>query len=206
MSRQCQRSRPHHHLCHKSTLHRKHLTNRISVVVSSVLLDQNRAQCHPRVVVAQEQPQATLVHQLRLAERERLSHEPRQALPERGVEPLDVAGLAAAIVTGDVLTLRHHLLARLPKVRERQHMTQPARDTLPEQAASLVATVADSVGNDLAHAAAQGQPNPPLVLLSCCRAAPRTTRVRRVPARPQARRGRASLRAAATGWLFLTSH
>ncbi len=55
----------------------------------------------------------------------------------------NVAGLAAALAAGDMLALRHHFLVSLPEVRERQRMTQSARDTPPEQAAGLLAPVAD---------------------------------------------------------------
>jgi len=59
-------------------------------------------------------------HHVRFAERERLPHKPSQTLPERVVEPfnvvglVNVVGLAAAFVTGNVLALRHYLLVGFP--------------------------------------------------------------------------------------------
>jgi len=49
--------------------------------------------------VVQEEPQSPLVHDLGLAERERLADEPAQALPERVVEALNVVSLAAALIS-----------------------------------------------------------------------------------------------------------
>ncbi len=43
-------------------------------------------------MLVQEQPQAGLVHHVRLGERERLPDEAPQPLTQRVVEPLDVAG------------------------------------------------------------------------------------------------------------------
>ena len=114
-----------------------------SVMVSGRLLPQGCASRHLRVAVVQEQLKATLVHALRLAERERLADEPAQALAERVVEPLDVVGLAAALAEGNVLALRRCLLGRLPEVGESQRMTQDGRHPLPEQATGLLALVVD---------------------------------------------------------------
>ncbi len=161
-------------------------------MVGSRLLSHGCAPCHLSVVIVQEQPQAVLVHRLRLAERERLADEPSQSLTQRVVEAFYMVGLAAALAARRVLPLRHHLLIGFPEVREGRRVPQSPWHPLPEQPAGLLAPVAEGVGDDLARPAAQSQPNPLLVLISCSCAGRRMTRVHRVPARHRAGPGPAS--------------
>lgn len=170
-----------------SAAHGRPLEVPCPVMVSLVLLLSAQFECHGRVVMMQEQEQTHPVHLVRLAERERLPDETRQTLPQRVVEALDMVGLAAALAAGDVLVLRDHLLVRLPKVGERHRSAQSRRDALPQQAARLLAPVANSVGDNLACAAAQRQPDPTLVLLSCSCAGRQTTRVGPTPGHRQPR-------------------
>jgi len=111
-----------------------------------------------------KQGQAELVHPVALAERERLPDEPGQPLPQRVVPPLNVTGLAVALVRGLVLLVRDDLAIGVPEVGVAEQPPVGGRDTLPQPLASFLAPVAHRKGDDLARPAAQGQPDPPLVL------------------------------------------
>lgn len=134
------------------------------VVVSFVLLADGDPEGHLRVVVVQKEPQTNLMHLLGLAERERLAHEPRQPLAQGIVEALDVVGLPAAFAYRNVLRFGNNLLVSVPEVRERHGTAQKWRHLLPEQAAGRFAAVSNRKSDDLACAAAQGEPDPALVL------------------------------------------
>ena len=67
-------------------------------------------------MVVDEQAQSHFVHALALGEGEGLAHEAAQALAQRVVPPLDVAGFAFALVAQAVRAGREHLGIRQPEV------------------------------------------------------------------------------------------
>ena len=85
-------------------------------------------------------------------------------LPQRVVEPLDVAGLTLAFARGDVLSRRQHDFIGFPEISVEHALLVSGGNALPQQSASHFAAVANRVGNTLTGAAALSQPDPLLVL------------------------------------------
>ena len=102
------------------------------------------------LIVGLEKPaQATLVHLGTLAERQRFTNEATEPLPDLVVHSLDHAGFAAFHAVWSMLPARRSRNISFVKISVDQFATIALRNTLPEQAASLGASIADSIGNDL---------------------------------------------------------
>ena len=111
----------------------------------------------------QKQKQANLVHLIVLRERKRPPHKPRQSLTQDAIKSFDVAGLPCPFARRSMLSFRQHFGIGGPEIRVQQTAFVGGRNPLPQQAAGGLASVADGIRNDLAGAAALGQPNPALV-------------------------------------------
>ncbi len=112
----------------------------------------------------QEELQTILMHQFTLRKRQRLAHKASQALTQGQVPALDMVRLARAFINRVMLIIGQHGLVALPKIAIQQAMTVRERDPTPEQAAGGLAAVTDGIGDDLARAATQRQPDPPFIL------------------------------------------
>ena len=135
----------------------RHLTLRGSGLLSVVVDPRGPAE------VVDEQQQADLVHLAALTERERLAHEPRQALPQHVVPALQVVGLPALLAAGAVLLLGNHFAVGVPEVGVAQQAPEGGRDTLPQPPAGPLAPVAHGERDDLPGPPTQREPDLPLV-------------------------------------------
>ncbi len=111
-----------------------------------------------------EEPQTRLMHQFTLRKGQRLAHKASQALTQGQVPALDMVGLARAFSNWVMLIVGQDGLVALPKIAIQQAMPVRERDTTPEQAAGGLAAVTDGIGDDLARATAQRQPDPTFIL------------------------------------------
>jgi len=103
------------------------------------------------------------MHDLALGKRERLSHQPPQALAQRVVEALNVAGLSLALVRGPMEPGWQYDLVGVPEVREAALLAIGGRDAVPEAATGLYGALADGMAHDLEGAPADRQPQPDVV-------------------------------------------
>jgi hypothetical protein len=100
------------------------------------------------------------VHPIRFGEREALSNEAREPLPQSIVPSLDVRRLPTLLVHRLMPLFGDDLPVRLPEVAVVTPQAIGFRHPLLQPAATLFAPVADEVGHHLACLAAQGQPDP----------------------------------------------
>ena len=112
-----------------------------------------------------EQTQTNLMHPLRLRERQRLSDEARQSLPQRVVPPLDMSGQPAVFATRCMLVGWDDLAISLPEIRVAMSHAIERRDALPQLAASCGRAVAHHIRHDLARAPRERDPNPAFAAL-----------------------------------------
>ena len=68
------------------------------------------------IVLMQEQAQAVVVHLIRLRERERPAHKPRQPLTQNVVEALNMTRLPCTFASWPMLSLRQNFGVGRPKV------------------------------------------------------------------------------------------
>ncbi len=111
----------------------------------------------------QKELQTKLMHPIRFRERERLSDEPCESLPQRVNPPLDMRRLARRFADRRVLRRREHQLVRFPEVAKTMQHAISCRDARPQLPARRLGAVADHVSDDLARGATQRQPNPAFV-------------------------------------------
>ena len=71
------------------------------------------------------------MHQVTLRERQRLPHKPCQPLPQRIIEPLDMARLARSFAACPMQNFRNDLLIGRPKIGKHQPLLVSLRDTRP---------------------------------------------------------------------------
>lgn len=101
-----------------------------------------------------EQAQAVEVHLVAFGKGERFANKAPHALPQSIVPSLHMVGLAAVFANGFMLLVGQHFLIRFPKVTVECGWTITQGNRLPQQAAGLLATVANHEGHDLTGAAA----------------------------------------------------
>lgn len=111
----------------------------------------------------EKQKQTTVVHRVRLGERQRAPHKTAQPLAQNIVETFDMTSLPIAFACRPMLLGGKHLRVRLPEVRVQNSPLVPLRDALPQKAARLLASVPNSVGHNLARSSALSQPHPAFV-------------------------------------------
>ena len=98
------------------------------------------------------------MHRVRLGKRERASHEAAQSLAQRVVEAFNVARLPRAFARRPMLLLGQCFRVCLPEVSEQHPLLIPPGNALPQEAASLLTSVADGIRHNLACPSALGQP------------------------------------------------
>lgn len=113
----------------------------------------------------QEQVDAGVEQLQGAGEGQRFAHQPAEAGAQRGVEPLDVVGGAAAR-GGQVLAPRNDAFVGFPQVRVASSAAVFRRQAAPEPASGAPSAAPQRVGHDLPRAPAQGQPEPYLALLT----------------------------------------
>ncbi len=99
-----------------------------------------------------------------LGERESAPHKPCQPLAQDAVEALNVARLSCAFACRSMLCYGQNLGISGPEIRVQQAALVRGGNTLPQKTTGGFAAVTDGVGNNLAGAAALGQPDPAFVL------------------------------------------
>ena len=103
------------------------------------------------------------MHLRRFGEGERLPNEPRQALPQRVVEPLDVGCLPGLLSHRRMLIVRDDLGVSFPEVAVAVTLPITLWDRLPQLLAGLGTPIPQSHGHDLTGRPAHRQPDPDLV-------------------------------------------
>ena len=114
-------------------------------------------------VTMQKKAQTQFMHPIRFRERERLTDEPSESLPQRIVPALDVCGLTRCFAHGSMLLCRDDQLIRGPPIAKAMCGAVRRRNALPQRAARRFRAVANHIGAYLPRRPAQGQPNPALI-------------------------------------------
>jgi hypothetical protein len=107
----------------------------------------------------QKESQTQFVHRIVLGERETLSNEAAQPLPQRVVPSLDMRRQATLFAYCGMLLRRDDQRVSFPKVTVTMSRSIVVRDMLPEFATGRRASVTDRIGHDLAGGATQGNPD-----------------------------------------------
>lgn len=107
----------------------------------------------------QEEADSDLMHLNGFGKGERFAHEAAEALAERVVETLQVIRGAFGI-SGLMLSGRQDVVIALQVIGAKPTLAISKRDALPQETGGGVIARAQRVGDDLAGASAQGQPQP----------------------------------------------
>ncbi len=93
------------------------------------------------------------MHHIRLGERKRAPHKAAHPLAQNVVETLDMTGLTLAFVGRSMTLCGQDLRVSVPEIRVEHSFLIGLGHTGPEQSASLVAAITNSIGHDLTGSA-----------------------------------------------------
>src|SRR5438067_5304779 len=125
-----------------------------------------------QVVVREEDSQPEFMHIEVLGEGESLAHEPADTLPGRAEEAFGVAGLPSLFGAAAVRACWKHRFIRKPKVAACRSAEVVRRQSSSQPAGALLRAVAEHVGDHLAGASAERDPEPALAFFLAAHKAP----------------------------------